>query len=89
MWVAAGPAVLSRFVNHGAFAQQRFGVEPGIVRCRAAHGSNRLDDLVARAFNEALGIDLTLQMPRRNLRPKGIYAGIKRNHGSGIALAKQ
>jgi hypothetical protein len=59
------------------------------MRCRSAHGRNRLDDLVARAFDEALSFDLALQMPRRNFRPKGIYAGIKRNHGSGITLAEQ
>src|SRR5262245_208843 len=82
------PAVLSRFIDHYALAQQRLGVEPSIMRRRAAHGSNRLDDLVARAFDKALGFDLPLQMPRRDLRPKGIHAGVKSNHCSRIALAK-
>src|SRR5215813_1714005 len=87
--LAPSPAVLGRFINHYPFTQQRFAVEPGVMRRRTAQGSHGLDHLMASAFDEALRFDLTLQILCRNLGPKRIYARVESNHGSGIARAKQ
>src|SRR5215471_12529519 len=80
--LAPGPAFLGRFVNHHALAEQGFAVEPRVMRWCAAKGGGRLNDLMAPAFNKPLGLDLTLQMLRCDLRSKRIYAGIEGDHVS-------
>jgi hypothetical protein len=51
------------------------------MRWRAAQIGQRLHYLVAAAFDEAFGLDLALQMFRRDVRAEGINAGVERDHG--------
>jgi hypothetical protein len=56
------------------------------MRWRAAESGDRFKHLVAPAFDKSLGLDLALQMFRRDLGSKGIYAGIEGDHVS-VSLA--
>ena len=78
--LAPGPAFVGGLVDDHALAHQRLGVEPRLVRRRAAQGHDRLDHLVAHAFDKALGLDLALQMFRRELGAERIDAGVERDH---------
>ena len=66
--LAPGPAFLAGLVDRDALAQQRLRVEPRLVRRRAPNVGDRLDHLVARAFDETRGLDLALQMLGRDRR---------------------
>src|SRR6185437_7570134 len=52
--LAPGPSLLSRFVDHCAFAKQRFAVESCVMRWRAAKSGDRFKHLVAPAFDNRL-----------------------------------
>ena len=47
----------------------------------AAQGCDWLNHLVASALHETRGLDLALQIFRRDFGPKRIDAGIERDHG--------
>ena len=51
------------------------------MRGRAAQRGIRLDHLVAGALDETRGLDLALQVFRRDFGPKRIDAGVERDHG--------
>ncbi len=51
------------------------------MRRRAAQRGDRLDHLAAGALDETCGLDLALQIFRRDFGPKRIDAGVERDHG--------
>ena len=52
--LSPGPAFVGRFVDHDALAEQRFGVEPCVMRRCAAQRRDWLDHLVTFALDKAL-----------------------------------
>ena len=77
--LAPGPAFLD-VVDGDDFAEQRFCIEPRVVRRHAPQSRRRFDDLIARALDEALRFDLALQMARRDFGAERMDAGIERDH---------
>ena len=78
--LAPGPAFVGRLVDDDALAHERLGHEPRLVRRRVEQVGDRLDHFVARAFDEARGLDLASQIVRRDLGAERIDARIERNH---------